>query len=225
MQTEKNRKIPFFERKKLGEIGDLREDLLPLELQGAHPERKKAFLAGRECAQKVCEKRGVFEPKIGRDEQGRPIWPPGIVGSITHSREWAFAVAGGTEAFYGMGIDAEKIDNEARGYEAIIKKILTPGEQHCFGEEKRDILACFCLKEAFYKCLDPVLGGLMTYQDMREMEITAIEWATGDVIIQMSTALTARVPASSRLWARCWVEADIQHLCAWVGLDREAMIQ
>lgn len=69
--------------------------------------RRRDFAAGRECAREALQSFGVKNEPILIGEGGEPEWPRGFVGSITHTRGYAAAVAARMEDFQGVGIDAE----------------------------------------------------------------------------------------------------------------------
>ena len=46
---------------------------------------------------------------IKRNDQGAPIWPEGVIGSITHTESFIGAVVESSHKLRGVGIDTEKI--------------------------------------------------------------------------------------------------------------------
>jgi 4'-phosphopantetheinyl transferase EntD len=70
--------------------------------------RRGEYAAGRACARGALAALGVAPGPIPRDaERGAPVWPEGVVGSITHCDGYrAAAVARGSEILT-LGIDAE----------------------------------------------------------------------------------------------------------------------
>jgi 4'-phosphopantetheinyl transferase EntD len=49
------------------------------------------------------------EGPILKRESGAPLWPAGIVGSITHTDGYGAAVAASAADFAGLGVDAERV--------------------------------------------------------------------------------------------------------------------
>jgi len=78
------------------------------------PKRRREFSLGRACARSVLENMGHRDWVIGRSANGAPLWPPGIVGSITHSGGYAAALLGQSRHFSGVGIDAEHVGRVTR---------------------------------------------------------------------------------------------------------------
>ncbi len=77
----------------------------------AVPVRQLDFAAGRELARAALEALGVRGFSLVNDEAGAPAWPPGVVGSITHTRRrargFAAVALADAEAVRSVGIDAE----------------------------------------------------------------------------------------------------------------------
>ena len=52
---------------------------------------------------------GRDEGPIAKADNGAPLWPAGLVGSITHTQGYAAALAARAGDFAGLGVDAERI--------------------------------------------------------------------------------------------------------------------
>ncbi|HEX2760306.1 MAG TPA: hypothetical protein VHM27_07320, partial [Rhizomicrobium sp.] len=78
-------------------------------VEKAAPKRRREFALGRACARAALEKLGHGGAVIGRGSNGAPLWPQGITGSITHTRDYAAAVVGEARHFSGIGVDAERV--------------------------------------------------------------------------------------------------------------------
>jgi phosphopantetheine--protein transferase-like protein len=83
-----------------------REDAL---VETAAPKRRRDFALGRTCAHAALKNLGHGDAVIGRGANGAPLWPQGIVGSITHTRGYAAALVGEARCFSGIGVDAERV--------------------------------------------------------------------------------------------------------------------
>ena len=68
---------------------------------------RREFTTGRECARIALGKLGVEPGPILVGERGAPLWPPGIVGSITHCDGYRAAVVARTSDVTAIGLDAE----------------------------------------------------------------------------------------------------------------------
>jgi 4'-phosphopantetheinyl transferase EntD len=76
---------------------------------GAADRRRRDFALGRACAHDALAALGHGHAAIGMDEEGAPLWPPGVVGSITHTKGYAAALVATAPHFAGVGVDAERI--------------------------------------------------------------------------------------------------------------------
>lgn len=71
--------------------------------------RQRAHLSGRWHASQVMSQLGVTGGTIQRRGDGKPIWPPGIVGSISHTAEGddTHVIACASTQLLEVGVDAE----------------------------------------------------------------------------------------------------------------------
>lgn len=119
--------------------------------------RRIDFVAGRACAHDALQQLGRADGSVGRGRKGEPLWPQGVVGSITHCTDfWAAAVAPASE-FTGLGIDAERTDAMTR---EVANIVCTPTERHLLESVEEDLYLplltlLFSAKESAYKCLYP----------------------------------------------------------------------
>ena len=72
--------------------------------------RDREFLLGRYCASKALGLIGYDNGVVGQNQDGSPIWPEGTIGSITHSKGFAVAVATSSKEYQSLGIDLEQMD-------------------------------------------------------------------------------------------------------------------
>jgi phosphopantetheine--protein transferase-like protein len=102
--------------------------------------------------------------------RGAPALPPGFVGSISHKREIAVAIAARAAPTprTTIGIDVElprpsRVD--------IAPRVLTPGERAALAAldpaaRDAEVLFRFAAKEAIYKALDPWVQRLVSFQEV-----------------------------------------------------------
>lgn len=76
---------------------------------GVAEKRRRDFALGRACAHAALAQMNRDGGPIGRADDGAPVWPAGIVGSITHTQGYAAAVVAAAADFAGLGVDAERI--------------------------------------------------------------------------------------------------------------------
>ena len=71
-----------------GPIAAMQGELLPPEAQAidhAVPKRRREFTAGRTAARRACARLGVWAGALPVAADRTPVWPEGVVGSISHS--------------------------------------------------------------------------------------------------------------------------------------------
>ncbi len=143
-------------------------------VEGAVNKRKAEFLAGRVCAQSSLQSLGVNE-SVGRSVNRSPIWPAGIVGSISHTSHLAMAIALPNDAVNYVGIDCEVIIEEHRARE-LSSSILVDSELMdsltsplSFPEF---FTLCFSAKESFFKALHPTVGKFFGFEAARLVSLT-----------------------------------------------------
>ncbi len=69
--------------------------------------RRREFISVRHCARQAMGKLGVDPAPILKGERGVPLFPRGVVGSLTHCDGYRGAVLGYSMAVRSVGIDAE----------------------------------------------------------------------------------------------------------------------
>ena len=146
-------------------LGELEKSgiLLPTSLVNAINKRKRDFLVGRYCAHQALQKLlGTTSPPavpIGEDDG--PVWPKGIVGSLTHTREYAACALSFQADCRSIGLDSEHLVKLETAHK-IKRMVLVDGEEKLGGENNFDqdwwITLIFSAKESIYKCLRPLVG-------------------------------------------------------------------
>lgn len=136
----------------------LRPEEASLLPKNAAEKRKSEFALGRAAARQALAELGFREPPPVLRGAGRePLWPEGIVGSITHCGSCAIAVVGKREHVKALGIDLENVERVS--HEEIARFICDETERRWVfgGENGRLRLAMlFSAKESIYKALYPL---------------------------------------------------------------------
>lgn len=142
---------------------------LPARLEKAAAKRKLEFLAGRLCANQAASQICLSPPLIQTGSAGEPIWPCGITGSISHSSKLACAAIAQGAGTIHIGIDLEDIAR-TKDMANLTSLILTRSEETYLpsGLEDRNryVLQVFCLKEALYKAIYPILQRFVGFQEV-----------------------------------------------------------
>lgn len=115
--------------------------------------RQQEFAAGRLAARGALAALGRSSQELVRDEDGLPIWPRGVVGSITHCRSIAAAaVRTADRPDTLIGLDLEKTNRLSA---AAGQRVLHPQEMEFAADDQVRASILFSLKEAFYKAQFP----------------------------------------------------------------------
>lgn len=133
---------------------------------GAGPVRRRDFTLGRHCAHAALAAAGGAGT-IWRAAHGTPIWPQGFMGSITHTKGYAAAIAARHGRHAGLGIDAEQV---GRIGEDLFARLFDAREQAWLGGCGAAIPAMatllFAAKEAAFKASHPPAGRALVFTDI-----------------------------------------------------------
>ncbi len=141
-------------------------------LAGLPPGRQGSFAAGRLALRVALSELGIPLAPILPDGRGAPTLPAGAVGSISHKRRLAIALAARAPGL-ALGVDLE----EDRPFRIdISRRVLTPpelAEVQALAEPARTsaVLDRFCLKEAFYKAANRLVPRTISFQEVAVVAI------------------------------------------------------
>jgi 4'-phosphopantetheinyl transferase EntD len=76
-------------------------------VQNSVSRRRKEFFTVRRCAREALSEMGIRPAPILSGAHGEPLWPDGVVGSMTHCPNYRAAVVASRDRFSTVGIDAE----------------------------------------------------------------------------------------------------------------------
>jgi 4'-phosphopantetheinyl transferase EntD len=130
----------------------------------AGEKRRRDFALGRACARAALSCLDQGDAVIAMGEKGAPVWPAGIVGSITHTKGYAAAIVGDARGFEGIGVDAERVGGVG---EDLWPRLFTGSERdQLMAQENRAAAATlfFSAKEAAYKAW--MLEGALGFRDI-----------------------------------------------------------
>lgn len=132
--------------------------------------RRAEFRTARACARDALAALGVGAVAIGRGPHGEPIWPDGIVGSITHCAGYRAAAVARRSDLAAVGLDAEPDWPLPVG---VFPQVATAQERNrltrlppaCQVDRGRLL---FSIKEAVYKAWFPLTG---CWLDFHQVEV------------------------------------------------------
>jgi 4'-phosphopantetheinyl transferase EntD len=130
--------------------------------------RRREVTNARTCARRALAALGRPEVSILRGERGQPLWPHGIVGSMTHTAGYYAAAVAEASAVRSVGVDAEQHDVLPDG---VLNHV-------AFGPERTRIALLptladrvwwdrllFSAKESVYKAWYPLTGRWLGFED------------------------------------------------------------
>lgn len=186
----------IFLRKQPEKFGVLQSTLSafwPEAIQRSAVARRYEYSLGRLGAATLLSDMGQKEADQWIGQEGRrPIWPSGIVGSISHSEELVVVTAGHSEdACFSLGIDVERLERDPKIVEPL---------RLCFNEREMIHLKCvpygwltgFSAKEALFKCLSEEVG---RYFDFRDVEIVRVDAENQKLVLRLLVSLSPRLQA------------------------------
>jgi 4'-phosphopantetheinyl transferase EntD len=174
--------------------------------------RRREYLAVRCLARQALEQLGVRPQALLNRADRSPIWPEGVVGSLSHTHGWCgVAVAQQNPGCLGIGIDAERVYEMSAG---VMERILTSRERECLPAaqvEATQALATlvFSAKEAVYKCIYPVLGRYVGFEEV-EIPLRGLE-TRGEfqVVFPQGDLLASVLPHGYQLGGRFLRKGDL----------------
>lgn len=134
--------------------------------------RRQEYTTARWCARRALGGLGYGPVPIPRGERGAPVWPDGIVGSMTHCEGYRAAAVARAADVLSVGIDAE---NHLPLPEGVLEVIALPAER----ERCAELTAAepqvhwgrllFSMKESVYKTWFPLTR---RWLDFEQADIT-----------------------------------------------------
>ncbi|MEV5765453.1 4'-phosphopantetheinyl transferase superfamily protein [Micromonospora sp. NPDC052213] len=130
--------------------------------------RRREFTTVRHCARRALGELGFPPVPILSGVRGAPVWPDGVVGSMTHCEGYRAAVLGRTAAFATLGVDAEP---HAPLPDGVLDAIALPAERaRTAALTAADPSVCwdrllFSAKESVYKAWFPLTGRWLDFAE------------------------------------------------------------
>ncbi len=130
------------------------------------PVRARAFAAGRVAAHSAMAELGQAVRPVLMAPDRSPVWPQGLVGSISHSQTCCIAALAPCDRYAAIGVDVEEdtpLDAD------LLDTVCTNSERAWLSAQsgpEAGILAklIFSAKECAYKCQYPLTGQLFGFE-------------------------------------------------------------
>ena len=154
-----------------GHISALQKPLHPLEtpfIENAVERRVREFTAGRTCARSALASLGHMNVPILVGSRREPLWPAGIVGSISHAAGYCMAAVCTRTHFAGLGVDLEHATPLA---DSLVALVCTPRERAWAERQPGNMTGLlgkfmFSAKESVFKGLFPLFGEELEFDEV-----------------------------------------------------------
>jgi 4'-phosphopantetheinyl transferase EntD len=164
-------------------------------------ERRRASGAARHVARELMNSMGFSGLPILRSTFGAPIWPAGLVGSMTHDDRIAVAAVGLRRPHLdAVGIDIEPATPLPSN---MLELIATPQERgNAIAENPLGVKLLFAIKEAVYKAAYPLDHEFLDFHDIevdlagrlattRAGRMLALHWCVFSHVLVVATVQKA----------------------------------
>ena len=151
-----------------GRVSDLFDSEVEC-IRDAVPERQHEFAAGRACVRQAFRSVGAPPYAILPDKFRAPVWPHGLIGSISHCPGLCVAVIAHRLMGKAVGVDVEINDRLKDGLRDLVA---VPDERHALDNLQR-ALPCdplkllFVIKEAVFKLYFPATRHFLDFHHAR----------------------------------------------------------
>jgi 4'-phosphopantetheinyl transferase EntD len=153
--------------------------------------RKSEFLAGRVCALQGIRKLGYPAQNVLIGQHRNPIWPKGIIGSISHNKYTAISLVALNDQISALGIDVETILSPKLIFE-IKSLIIDVEEENILLSQTLSYECVFSIvfsgKESVFKALYPKVKN---YFDFDAVKLIAIDLNEKKIVFQLQKNLAA----------------------------------
>jgi 4'-phosphopantetheinyl transferase EntD len=158
-------------------VEDTREDRLACVLVAeeqaivarAVAKRREEFTTARACARRALARLDLPAQPILAGERGEPLWPAGVVGSITHCQGYRACALARAGDFLAIGIDAEPNGALPDG---VLGEIACAEEERAWLREQARVAPAirwdrllFSAKESVYKVWFPLARRWLGFED------------------------------------------------------------
>jgi 4'-phosphopantetheinyl transferase EntD len=161
--------FPDYVRCVMSEEYPARFELLPEESACAaamSPRRRRDFTHGRSCARLALAGLGYRDCAVPVGADRAPVWPDGVVGSISHCDGTAAAAVAHDAETTGIGLDIES----SEGLEDNLLPMICRREERARLEatDAGPLLAklIFSAKESVFKCVWPAVRRFVDFQEV-----------------------------------------------------------
>jgi 4'-phosphopantetheinyl transferase EntD len=132
--------------------------------------RRREFTTARLCARRALARLDLPPASIPSGPHGEPLWPAGVVGSITHCDGYRACALARRADLFALGIDAEPNEPLPAG----VLDAIACSEEHALVRRLARLFPAahwdrllFSAKESIYKAWFPLVGRPLGFEDAR----------------------------------------------------------
>jgi len=167
------------------------------------PKRRAEFTAGRVTARAALEKLGHEPGPIAIGPSREPVWPQGVVGSISHTGAFCAAAVAESRSVESLGLDIE----EATPLEHEVQRLVCRPEELDWLEPVAAQTPwagklIFSAKESIYKCWFPIEGVFLDFLEATvSVDLSAQRWS-GVIHKKSDRGFPSRISGGFRIYRR-----------------------
>ena len=163
-------------------IADVRGEITADEQRAvsrAVEKRRREFAAGRQLARHALGVFGMEATSIPMSEHRYPIWPHGVVGSISHTGERVGVALAQRRDYAAVGLDLEVRRSVTAG---LFRSIMLDSEldRLSTASPEEEVTLAFSCKEAVFKAVNPLCGEFLDFLDV------SVELLDGEFVARCS---------------------------------------
>lgn len=134
-------------------------------IEHALEKRKKEFRAGRNGAHLAMRRLGLKAEPIMRGQHREPLWPEGVIGSLSHTQNYCVAICSKLHAGIALlGVDVEQNLPLADDVDSYVHSEPERALLESLEDLPKRII--FSAKESLFKCMYPLLGRYFGFRDV-----------------------------------------------------------
>jgi 4'-phosphopantetheinyl transferase EntD len=166
---------------------------------------RRASGAARIVARELLAQVGLPGRSVPKGGSGAPIWPSGVVGSMSHDSHVAVAAVGLRRHVGALGIDVEPAEVLPP---ELLDLVVTPSEKANIGEDPYRGRLLFVAKEAVYKAVYPLDRQFLDHHDV-EVSISKRR-----AIVRNGRTVELRFCVAKHLLALAFLRSGDSWLCS-----------
>lgn len=167
--------------------------VMPASIAASVQKRQAEFFFGRYCAAQALAELGMPASEIAIGASREPLWPAGVIGSITHAGTVAAAIAMPRGRHAGIGIDIEHIVgvDECAAMRSVVVNASECAYLVSLAASMSLELAltiAFSAKESFFKA---VFAHVRRHLDFDAVMVEELSPSNGTITLELTLTLSA----------------------------------